>query len=161
LRADPPRTCAPRGASSTASPTARSRVMQRIAISLVRLHPGRAVTVAGFVRTVRDQKRMQFAVVADRTGAVQVTHARRGDDDALASAAAALRPGTAVAVTGEVVVDARIRAGGVEIRAHEVRAEPAAARIPVDASSSPDLRLDHRWLDLWRPEQLLVFEVQT
>jgi aspartyl-tRNA synthetase len=135
--------------------------MQRNAISEIRLHPGRTVTVAGFVRTVRDQKRMQFVVVADRTGAVQVAHARGEGSDPLAATIAALTPGTAVAVTGEVVVDERIRAGGVEIRAHEVRAEPAAARLPIDASSSPDLRLDHRWLDLRRPEQLLVFEVQT
>jgi aspartyl-tRNA synthetase len=135
--------------------------MQRIPISEIRLRPGRTVTVAGFVQAVRDQKRMQFVVVADRTGSVQVTHARTGTDDPLAAAIAALTPGTAAAVTGEVVLDARIRAGGVEIRAHQVRTEPAAARLPIDASSSPDLRLDHRWLDLRRPEQVLVFEVQT
>ena len=135
--------------------------MQRIPVSEVRLHPGSTVTIAGFVRTVRDQKRMQFAVVADRTGAVQVTHARRGDDDALAASIAALTPGTAVAVTGEVVIDAKIRAGGGEVRAASVEAGPTAAPLPIDAASSPDLRLDHRWLDLRRPEQLLVFEVQT
>jgi aspartyl-tRNA synthetase len=135
--------------------------MQRIPVSEIRLHPGHIVNVAGFVQAVRDQKRMQFVVVADRTGGVQVAHARTGEGDSLAAAIAALTPGTAVAVTGEVVVDARIRAGGVEVRAHEIRAEPAAARLPIDASSSSDLRLDYRWLDLRRPEQLLAFEVQT
>jgi aspartyl/asparaginyl-tRNA synthetase len=135
--------------------------MQRIPVSQVRPHAGRTVAIAGFVRAVRIQKRMQFVVVADRSGSVQISHARRGDDDALAATIAALTPGTAVAVTGEVVVDARIRAGGVELRAASIDAGTAAAPLPVDAASSPDLRLDHRWLDLRRPEQLLVFEVQT
>jgi aspartyl-tRNA synthetase len=136
--------------------------MQRHSISEIRNHAGRVVTVAGFVQSVRHQKRMQFVVVADRSGVVQFTHERRGDSDALAATIAAIAPASAVAVTGEVVVDPKIRLGGVEIRAHAVDvAGPCESPVPIDATSSADLRMDWRFLDLRRPENALIFEIQT
>src|SRR2546423_316557 len=106
--------------------------MQRVPVSEIQRHAGETVTVAGFVKSVRDQKRMQFVVVADRTGAVQATHARAGESDPLASTIAALPLESAVAVTGEVVVDPKIRMGGVEIRVHAVDvAGPAVAPSPI------------------------------
>lgn len=136
--------------------------MQRLPVSQVLSRAGSDVCVAGFVQSVRDQKRMQFLVIADRSGSVQVTHERSGADDALAAAIAALTPGTAVLVRGHAVADAKIRLGGIEVRARTVEpAGPAAEPSPIDADSSADLRMDHRFLDLRRPENRLVFEVQT
>lgn len=136
--------------------------MQRIPMSQVSSRAGETVTVAGFVKSVRDQKRMQFVVVEDREGAVQVSHERAGEGDALAAAISSVPLGSAVAVTGEVVADPRIRFGGVEIRARSIDvAGPAAAPSPIDAESAQDLRMDFRWIDLRRPESRLVFEVQT
>src|SRR4051794_13149885 len=98
--------------------------MQRVPVSEIHRHAGETVTVAGFVRSVRDQKRMQFVVVADRTGAIQATHQRAGaageTGDPLAATLAALALDSAVAVTGEVVVDPKIRLGGVELRVRAV-----------------------------------------
>lgn len=136
--------------------------MLRSPVSAIRGRPGETVTVAGFVQAVRGQKRMQFLVLSDRTGSVQIAHERAGEDDRLAATIASLTPGTAVAVTGEVVVDPRIRSGGVEIRAHCVEVPgPCAAPLPITAESSQDLRMDHRWIDLRRPQNALVFEIQT
>jgi len=136
--------------------------MQRIPVSSIHSHAGRVVTVAGFVQSVRLQKRMQFVVVADRSGVVQFAHERRGDDDPLAATIAGIAAASAVAVTGEVVVDPKIRLGGVEIRAHAVDvAGPCESPVPVDAASSADLRMDWRYLDLRRPETALIFEIQT
>lgn len=136
--------------------------MQRSPVSEIRSRPGATVTVAGFVQTVRGQKRMQFLVIADRSGSVQIAHERSGDGDQLAATIASLTPGTAVAVTGEVFVDPRIRSGGVEIRARSVEVPgPCAAPLPISAESAQDLRMDHRWLDLRRPQNALVFEIQT
>jgi aspartyl/asparaginyl-tRNA synthetase len=133
--------------------------MQRVPVSEVPNHAGATVTVAGFVRSVRDQKRMQFVVVADRSGSIQVAHERGGP---LTGTIASLPVGSAVAVTGEVVLDPRIRSGGVEIRCVALDvAGLALAPSPIDASSASDLRFDHRFLDLRRPENALVFEVQT
>lgn len=157
--------------------------MQRVPVSSLVSVPGATVTVAGFVQRVRSMKHMVFVVLRDRTGDVQVAHERvvgssagapagaatgvaAGVDvvghDPLAAALEGLRPGSAVAVTGRVVVDPSIRRGGVEVVAQAVDvAGPALERIPIDPESAADLRMDHRWLDLRRPESLLVFEVQT
>jgi aspartyl-tRNA synthetase len=134
--------------------------MQRTAVSEIRQHPGATVTVAGFVRALRDQKRMQFLVVADRSGSVQVSHEKSGDE--LTATISALGIGSATAVTGEVVVDPKIRAGGVEIRLRSiVVAGPTNEPLPIDENSAPDLRMDWRFLDLRTPENALVFEIQT
>lgn len=125
-------------------------------------HAGAIVTVRGFVQKVRAQKRVVFLVVRDRSGLAQIVHERRGTDDALAAAIESLAAESAVVVTGEVVANPSIRAGGAEVRAASVEcAGPATERIPIDETSAPDLRADHRWIDLRRPESLLVFEIQT
>ncbi len=36
------------------------------------------MTVAGWVETVRDQKKVQFVVLRDESGAVQLVHSARG-----------------------------------------------------------------------------------
>ncbi len=136
--------------------------MQRVPASQVLSHAGASVTVAGFVQSVRLQKRMQFVVVRDRTGFVQVAHERAGPDDPLAAVIAALQPESAVVVHGCAQANAAVRLGGVEIVAARIDVPgPCLAPPPVDASSSPDRRMDFRWLDLRRPDALLVFEIQT
>ena len=39
---------------------------------------GQTVQIAGFAQVVRDQKRMQFVVLRDHTGMVQLFHEREG-----------------------------------------------------------------------------------
>src|SRR5207237_7784247 len=56
----------------------------------------------------------------------------------------------------------RSRRGGVELRVRAIDvAGPAVAPSPIGPESSPDLRMDWRFLDLRRSENLRVFEVQT
>ena len=42
------------------------------------------VTIGGWVETLRDQKRIQFIIIRDESGSVQVTYPRPADEDALA-----------------------------------------------------------------------------
>jgi aspartyl/asparaginyl-tRNA synthetase len=64
-------------------------------------------------------------------------------------------PGSAVEVTGTA-------RHGPAVAVDELRVVgPAAAPAPVDAGSPLEHRLDWRWLDLRRPRNRLVFEVQT
>jgi OB-fold nucleic acid binding protein len=55
---------------------------------------GSIVRVSGFLETIRDQKRMQFLVLRDRTGAVQLTHDKASNGE-IAERIAALTPGSA------------------------------------------------------------------
>ena len=121
--------------------------------------------VAGFVITVRVLKRMIFVLLGDRTGRVQVTIERSppgAEPSALEAAALGLTSGSAVRVRGVVTLNPAVKTGGVEIMATSLDVASAAEPgLPIDEHSAPDLQLDWRFLALRRPEQHLVFEVQT
>jgi aspartyl-tRNA synthetase len=126
------------------------------------------VSVSGWVETVRDQKKVQFVVLRDETGAVQLVHPRAfaedgtAEPDALADTISGLSQGTFLTATGELKHDERVKLGGVEVKLNAV--EVAAAAIPetpIAGDSGVDKRMDWRFLDLRRPEQNLIARVQT
>ena len=83
-------------------------------------------------------------------------------DDPLAGSVSALTQGSFLTATGELTHDERVKLGGVEIRLSSLDvASVAIAETPIAADSNIDRRMDWRFLDLRRPEQNLVFRVQT
>ena len=123
------------------------------------------VAIAGFVVTSRVLKRMIFVIVQDRTGRVQVTIERSApgtEPTMLETTALGLTIGSAVRVLGVAVANDAVKTGGVELIARSVDVASAAEPgLPIDEHSASDLQLDWRFLALRRPENLLVFEVQT
>ena len=120
------------------------------------------VSLDGLVETVRDQKRMQFLVLNSRGGAVQVAHEKGRQPDRIAERLAALTTGSAVTVTGVVKDAPHVRLNGLEIEATDIVIHSLAATPPpIAADSSLDKQIDWRFLGLRRPEQRLIFEVQT
>ena len=121
--------------------------------------------IAGFVTTIRVLKRMIFVIVGDRTGHIQVTIERSPpgtEPSALESTALGLTSGSAVRVAGVATRNPSVKTGGIELIATALHvASTAEPGLPIDEHSSPDLQLDWRFLSLRRPEQLLIFEVQT
>ena len=61
--------------------------MPRTLVRDLRSHIGQQVTVYGWVNTLRLQRKMQFVLVRDHTGMVQVTHQRPDGGSALGSPA--------------------------------------------------------------------------
>jgi len=120
------------------------------------------VVIGGWVETLRDQKRIQFIVLRDETGSVQVTYPRREEVDALADTVSTLTSGSFVWVTGRLVHDERVKLGGIEIQLDGLEVVTLAdPETPIAEDSGIDKRLDWRFIDLRRPEMNLVFRVQT
>jgi len=117
--------------------------------------------VAGWVQTLRLQRAMQFVLVRDHTGTVQVTHRR--DGSALEKELDRLTVESAVRVTGVVTVNPVVSLGGLEVIPDQVTVESRAETpLPVDDNTGPEGRLDWRFLDVRRdPAARLVFAVQT
>ncbi|WP_298228881.1 aspartate--tRNA(Asn) ligase [Gryllotalpicola sp.] len=136
----------------------------RILIKNLASLPDGPVAVAGWVDTVRDQKKVQFVVLRDESGALQLVHPR-GDDavaDELAETISGLSVGSFLTVTGELKHDERVKLGGVEVRVDTLTVETRALpETPIAADSSLDKRLDYRWIDLRQPRNNLIFRVQT
>jgi aspartyl-tRNA synthetase len=123
---------------------------------------GERATVRGWVQAIRDQKRVQFVVVRDESGAVQVVLGVDDPPSPLNVAISALTPESAVTVTGTVVADERVNLGGLELQLQELHVDsPAEPELPIAPDSALDKRIDWRYLDLRRPDRRLIFEVQT
>lgn len=137
-------------------------ILPRTPIAALAEHIGARVRLCGLVETVRDQKRMQFLVLADASGQVQIAHEKAGKADPLAAQIAALTPGSAVAVTGRVASAPGVRLGGLEVVAETLELHSlAAAPLPIAQDSALEKQIDWRAISLRRPEQRLVFRVQT
>ena len=126
------------------------------------------VSVSGWVETVRDQKKVQFVVLRDESGAVQLVHPRAfaedgtPEPDELASTISSLAQGTFHTATGELKHDERVKLGGVEIKLSTiVIAGAAIAETPIADDSGVDKRMDWRFLDLRQPKNNLIFRIQT
>jgi len=126
------------------------------------------ISVSGWVETVRDQKKVQFVVLRDESGAVQLVHPRNFNedktpaDDPIADIISGLAQGTFLTATGELKHDERVKLGGVEIKLDAlVIAAEAIPETPIAEDSSGDKRMDWRFLDLRVPKNALVFKIQT
>jgi aspartyl-tRNA synthetase len=134
----------------------------RTLISDLARTPEGPVSVAGWVDTVRDQKKVQFIVLRDESGAAQLVHPRPEEVDPLADVISGLAAGTHVRVTGELKLDERVKLGGLEIKISTLEVETAAiAETPIAADSSIDKRMDWRFLDLRHPRNNLIFRIET
>jgi nondiscriminating aspartyl-tRNA synthetase len=123
---------------------------------------GEQVTVRGWVHAVRDQKRMQFVIVRDETGLVQVVLAKEDPPSELNERVSTLAVETALSLTGTAVADERVKLGGLEVRLEAMKVDSAAEpELPIAPDSALDKRIDWRYLDLRHPERRLIFEVQT
>lgn len=133
------------------------------------------VSVSGWVDTVRDQKKVQFVVLRDESGAVQLVHPRAASPeglegaassasapDPLADAISGLAQGTFLTATGELKHDERVKLGGVEIKLDALDiAAPANPETPIAEDTGVDKRMDWRFLDLRQPKNNLIFRIQT
>lgn len=137
--------------------------MPRTLVRDLRKHLGQTVTVSGWVNALRLQRAMQFVVVRDPSGMVQVTHKRGGDGDPIEAALASLTGNSAVRITGKVTGNPVVHLGGLELLPERVEVLGLAETpLPIDEHSGPEHRLDWRPLDVrLRPAARLVFDVQT
>lgn len=135
---------------------------QRLLIADLAAREDGPVAVAGWVETVRDQKKVQFLVLRDESGAVQLVRPRPEGDDEISLAISGVALGSFVRVVGDLKHDERVKLGGIEVRVNGFDVVAASEpEQPIAADSSIDKRLDHRFLDLRNPANALVFKIQT
>src|SRR3989338_11447573 len=93
-------------------------MITRIYTSQIKDHIGASVTVAGFVKTIRDQGNIKFLVVRDITGIIQIVVTKNNQDALLA--ASQLSTESVVAITGLAKKEQQAP-GGLEIAAETIR----------------------------------------
>ena len=139
--------------------------MQRTIIGDLRSHIGEKVQIQGFLQTLRDQKKMQFLIIRDLTGLVQVAF-WKANDEALAQQISTLGAESVVTISGTVVDNPVVKLGGLEVQLETLSIDGTAeSPLPLDpfAETLPaiDHRLDWRYLDMRRPQVTAIFQIQT
>ena len=139
--------------------------MERTLIKDLRTKIDQTVKIQGWLQTLRDQKKIQFIILRDPTGLVQVAHWKPNDEE-LAAMIAGMGMETALTITGKVIDNPVVKLNQIELQLESLVVENAAeSPLPFDpfAETLPalDYRLDWRYMDLRRPYNALLFQVET
>ncbi len=133
---------------------------ERTLIRFVSHHIGSEIKIQGWVDVVRNQRKMQFEVIRDFTGRVQIVN-ERGQNPEVEAALDSLTKDSTVTVFGLVVENSGVKLGGIEIKVTGVVVHCIAAPLPIDEKTSLDVKADYRWIDLRTEQNRLIFELQT
>ena len=139
--------------------------MERTYIKDLRSKIGQQVKIQGQLQVLRDQKKMQFLVLRDVTGLVQAAF-YKPNDAALAELISTLTVESALTITGTVADNPIVKLNGLEVQVEAVQVNNlAGSPLPLDpfaeALPAVDIRMDWRYLDLRRPQNLLLWKAQT
>ena len=118
------------------------------------------VEVQGWIENLRDKKNMQFVVIRDLSGKIQITVVKSEAPEVAEVFSHATLEST-VKVVGKAVKNEYVKLGGIEILPESVEITSRAEALPIGPESFIDQRLDYRWLDLRQPKNQLIFQVQT
>jgi nondiscriminating aspartyl-tRNA synthetase len=136
--------------------------MERTYIEDAGKNIGKEILLKGFVHEMRDQSKIKFLLLRDKTGILQcITFAK----DEFFKDIGKISKESVLELTGEAV-ESKQAPNGVElkIKSYKVLSE-AASPLPIEingkAEASMPVRLDHRWLDLRNPKKLLIFKIWT
>ncbi|MBU1867991.1 aspartate--tRNA(Asn) ligase [Patescibacteria group bacterium] len=139
--------------------------MQRTLVRHIKEKIGEQIKINGWVQSIRDQGGIKFLQIRDVSGVVQAVVIESTTD--LVTIVGGLSLESVVEIMGVVKEEKRAR-GGVEVEIKDIIVlSKAAPELPIPViykggkePSQPN-RLDWRWIDLRRPEKLMIFKVWT
>ena len=141
-------------------------IVERTLIRDAKKKIGEPIALRGFVHTVRNQKAVQFIILRDHTGLIQIVAERTEANNALNELIAGLTRESAIEVTGTVVKNPGVKLGQLEVQLQTLSVEAMSdVNLPIDlfgkTETEVDKRSDWRFLDLRQPQNQLIFHVQT
>lgn len=131
-------------------------VLGRTLVADLGSRAGARVRVCGWVEEIRASGEGSIVVLRDHTGPVHLVSERGGPGEEVVRD---LRPGSAIDVLGTVQC---APGDGVRVALERLDvAGPALGPLPIGEHSPREQRMDWRYVDLRRPRNRLIFEVQT
>ena len=140
--------------------------MKKINFSELKNHYNETLEFHGFVDKVRDLQYVQFLILRDKSGSVQVTLEKDGSLEELNKVVTNLKVESTVKVTGKVLENEKVKLGGLEVipSSIEITSEPVE-ELPINYKdlngTNLDTRMDYRFLDLRNNKNSLMFKVQS
>jgi nondiscriminating aspartyl-tRNA synthetase len=140
--------------------------MERTLVRDAKEKIGECINLRGFVQTVRNQKAVQFIILRDHTGVIQIVAERSEVNSQLNELVVGLTRESAIEVTGVVMSNPNVKLGQLEVQLQTLSVDSMSnATLPIDlfgkTETDLDKRLDWRFLDLRQPQNQLIFRIQT
>ena len=125
------------------------------------LIPNECSKICGFVEAIRKTKNNYFVVVRDRSQSIQL-YINVKENPEMVKTIDSINVESTIEVIGVANLNPYVKNGGIEFIPESISVvSVAVAGLPIDSNSSPELRMDWRYLDLRNPKNLLIFELQT
>lgn len=141
--------------------------MNRITIKELENHIGESVEVQAFIANIRDLQYVQFVILRDGTGTIQMTIEK---SDEKMKEFVDLMSNTTIESTIKATVlvskNEKVKLRGMELIPEKIEiTSKSLPEIPIDMKDKEktlrETRLDYRFLDLRREENHLLFQVET
>ena len=128
-------------------------------MKICEVRPGE-VEIQGWIENLRDKKSMQFVVIRDLSGKIQVTVVKEEKPEIAEIFSHATLEST-VKIKGQAVANEFVKLGGIEIIPENVELTSHAEAFPIGPESSIDQRMDYRFIDLRTERNQLIFQFQS
>lgn len=124
------------------------------------------VELQGFVDNIRDLQYVQFLILRDSTGKIQVTVEKNEENTHLNEIVSNLTCESTVKIKGTLLESPKVKLNGMEVIPTEIIVtSKCLEELPLNYkdtnSALLDTRLNYRFLDLRNEKNLLMFKVQT
>ena len=140
--------------------------MKKIYFNKLNEYLNQEITIEGFIDSIRNLQYVQFLVVRDNTGKVQVTIEKNESNVELNRIVDSLTVEGTVKITGKLVSNEKVKLNGMELIPNDIiETSKCLDELPINykdsKSASIDTRLNYRFLDLRNEKNILMFKVQT
>ena len=140
--------------------------MKKIYFKNLDEHLEQVITIEGFVDNIRNLQYVQFLVIRDTTGKVQVTIEKNEENSNLNEIVNNLTIESTVKITGTLLKNEKVKLNGMELIPNDIIVtSKCLEELPINykdsKSTTIDTRLNYRFLDLRSEKNILMFKVQT
>ena len=116
--------------------------------------------IAGYVESIRNKGNMQFLILRDSTGFIQITVERKNNEK-IAEEIDKLTLHSFVTLEGKSIEAPYVKNGGREFLPTSLEINSIAQPLPINEESGQDLKMTYRWLDLRDEKKVFYFKIQT
>jgi aspartyl-tRNA synthetase len=140
--------------------------MGKVYVNELKQHIGEEISFSGFVDVVRDKKWVQFVILRDSTGKVQMTVEKSVEENAsMVELVSSLSHDSVIKINAKVVENEAVKLGGLELIPTSIEVLSKAEELPFDYNNldgvNLDTRLDYRWLDIRNEKNMLVRQIES
>ena len=140
--------------------------MKKVYFKNLKKYLDQEITIEGFVDNIRDLQYVQFLVVRDTTGKIQITIEKNENNSKLNEIVSNLTIESTVKITGTLLKNEKVKLNGMELIPNDIIVtSKCLEELPLNYKDSKsallDTRLNYRFLDLRSEKNILMFKVQT